>query len=152
MIIYILILALIFIGLDQFTKYLIVNNMALGDSNDIITNFFAITSHRNRGAAWGILENSRLFFLITTTIFLIGFFYYIIKQKNKLNNFDVLCFSLVIGGAIGNFIDRLWRHEVVDFLDFNLLGYKFPIFNLADTFICIGVFLLLIKVYREDEK
>ena len=150
MIIYILILALIFIGLDQFTKYLIVNNMALGDSNDIINNFFAITSHRNRGAAWGILEDSRLFFLITTTIFLIGFFYYIIKQKNKLNNFDVLCFSLIIGGALGNFIDRLLRHEVVDFLDFNLLGYKFPIFNLADTFICIGVFLLLIKVYREE--
>ena len=150
MIVYILILALIFVGLDQFTKYIVVNNMTLGESKEIIDNFFFFTSHRNRGAAWGILQDSRLFFIITTLLFILGFMYYILKQKNKLKIFDVISFSLVIGGALGNFIDRAWRYEVVDFLDFNFFGYSFPIFNLADTFICIGVFFLLLKVYKEE--
>lgn len=145
----ILILTLIFIALDQISKYIILNKMSLGESNVIIENFFSITSHRNRGAAWGILEDSRLFFIIVTIIILSALFIYFYKQRTKLNILDKFAASLLIGGAIGNFIDRVKTGEVVDFLDFNLLGYPFPIFNLADTFICIGVFLLMIKIYRE---
>ena len=129
---YIFIFALAFILFDQGSKYYIVEKMTLGQSSEIISNFFSITSHRNRGAAWGILQDSRLFFLAVTVLFLAILFYYMYNQKNTLTKFDILTFSLIMGGAIGNFIDRLIRHEVVDFLDFRIFSYDFPIFNLAD--------------------
>lgn len=148
--IFIFIATLILIFLDQITKYIIINNMVIGDTISIIQNFFSITSHRNRGAAWGILENSRLFFIVVTFIFLIILLGYILKNINKLKLIDKIMFSLILGGGLGNFIDRLKTGEVVDFLDFNILGYAFPIFNLADIFICLGVFLLVIKIYKEE--
>lgn len=148
--IFILIISIFLIILDQLSKYFIVGKMSLGQSNEVINNFFSITSHRNRGAAWGILQDSRYFFLAVTVIFLIILGYYIYKQKDSITKFDVLTFSLILGGALGNFIDRLVRHEVVDFLDFKIFGYDFPIFNLADCYICIGVLFLLIKIYREE--
>lgn len=148
--IFILIISIFLIILDQLSKYFIVGKMSLGQSNEVINNFFSITSHRNRGAAWGILQDSRYFFLAVTVIFLIILGYYIYKQKDSMTKFDVLTFSLILGGALGNFIDRLVRHEVVDFLDFKIFGYDFPIFNLADCYICIGVLFLLIKIYREE--
>lgn len=146
----IFIITCLLILLDQLSKNFIVNNFTLGESKEIISNFFSITSHRNRGAAWGILQDSRVFFLIVTAIFIVILTYYLFKQREKISSFDKYTFALIYGGAIGNFIDRLVRHEVVDFLDFNLFGYNFPIFNLADTFICIGVFFLMIKIYKEE--
>ncbi|MBU0278474.1 signal peptidase II [Gemella sp. zg-570] len=144
------IISIILILLDQVSKYLILTKFNLGESVEIINNFFYITSHRNRGAAWGILENSRIFFISITIIFLISIFYYLFKNLKKFKKIDYIIFSLIVGGAIGNFIDRIRTGEVVDFLDFNLFGYDFPIFNFADTFICIGVLLLAIKIYNED--
>ena len=143
---YIFIFALAFILFDQGSKYYIVEKMTLGQSSEIISNFFSITSHRNRGAAWGILQDSRLFFLAVTVLFLAILLYYVYNRKNTLTKFDILTFSLITGGAIGNFIDRLIRHEVVDFLDFRIFSYDFPIFNLADCYICIGVVFLLINI------
>ena len=148
----IFILACFLILLDQLSKNFIVNHFTLGESKEILSNFFNITSHRNRGAAWGILQDSRLFFLVVTVIFIAILTYYLFKQKNTLSSFDKGTFALVYGGAIGNFIDRLTRHEVVDFLDFRIFGYDFPIFNLADCFICVGVVFLLFKIYKEEEK
>lgn len=136
--------------LDQLSKNFIVNHFMLGESKEIISNFFSISSHRNRGAAWGILQDSRIFFLIVTIIFIAVLSYYLFKQRETLNSFDKGTFGLIYGGAIGNFIDRLTRHEVVDFLDFRIFGYDFPIFNLADCFICVGVLFLLIKIYKEE--
>ena len=146
----IFILACFLILLDQLSKNFIVNHFSLGESKEVIVNFFSISSHRNRGAAWGILQDSRLFFLIVTVIFIAILTYYLFKQKNTLSSFDKGTFALVYGGAIGNFIDRLTRHEVVDFLDLRIFGYDFPIFNLADCFICVGVIFLLFKIYKED--
>ena len=148
----IFILACFLILLDQLSKNFIVNHFVLGESKEIITNFFSISSHRNRGAAWGILQDSRLFFIIVTIIFIAILTYYLYKQRDSLLNFDKGTFALIYGGAIGNFIDRLTRHEVVDFLDFKIFGYDFPIFNLADCFICVGVVFLLFKIYKEEEK
>lgn len=149
---FIFITACFLILLDQLSKNFIVNHFTLGESKEILSNFFNITSHRNRGAAWGILQDSRLFFLIVTVIFIAILTYYLFKQKNTLSSFDKGTFALIYGGAIGNFIDRLTRHEVVDFLDFRIFGYDFPIFNLADCFICIGVLFLLFKIYKEEDK
>ncbi|MGX7078819.1 signal peptidase II [Gemella parahaemolysans] len=148
----IFILACFLILLDQLSKNFIVNHFSLGESKEVIANFFSISSHRNRGAAWGILQDSRLFFLVVTIIFVAILTYYLLKQKDSLSVFDKGTFALIYGGAIGNFIDRLTRHEVVDFLDFRIFGYDFPIFNLADCFICVGVLFLLYKIYKEDEK
>ena len=149
---FIFLTACFLILLDQLSKNFIVNHFTLGESKEILSNFFNITSHRNRGAAWGILQDSRLFFLIVTVIFIAILTYYLFKQKNTLSSFDKGTFALVYGGAIGNFIDRLTRHEVVDFLDFRIFGYDFPIFNLADCFICVGVLFLLFKIYKEEDK
>lgn len=147
----IFVIAGLLILLDQLSKNFIVNHFALGKSKEVITNFFSISSHRNRGAAWGILQDSRLFFIIVTIIFIAILTYYLLKQNNSLSTLDKGTFALIYGGAIGNFIDRLTRHEVVDFLDFRIFGYDFPIFNLADCFICVGVVFLLFKIYKEDK-
>lgn len=149
---FIFITACFLILFDQLSKNFIVNHFMLGESKEIISNFFNITSHRNRGAAWGILQDSRLFFIVVTLIFMGILSYYLFKHKGKLSSFDKITFSLIYAGAIGNFIDRLTRHEVVDFLDFRIFGYDFPIFNLADCFICIGVFFLMLKIYNEEDK
>ena len=149
---FIFITACFLILFDQLSKNFIVNHFMLGESKEIISNFFNITSHRNRGAAWGILQDSRLFFIVVTLIFMGILSYYLFKHKGKLSSFDKITFSLIYAGAIGNFIDRLTRHEVVDFLDFRIFEYDFPIFNLADCFICIGVFFLMLKIYNEEDK
>lgn len=149
---FIFITACFLILLDQLSKNFIVNHFTLGESKEILSNFFNITSHRNRGAAWGILQDSRLFFIVVTIIFMAILSYYLFKHKGKLTIVDKFTFSLIYAGAIGNFIDRLTRHEVVDFLDFRIFGYDFPIFNLADCFICIGVFFLMLKIYNEEDK
>lgn len=148
---FIIVLSIIFVVIDQISKQYVLNNMFLGQRIEMVKDFFYITSHRNRGAAWGIFQDARIFFIVTTTIFLVALVYYLLKNIKTLNLVDKILFSLIFGGAIGNFIDRVKSGEVVDFLDFIIFSYDFPIFNFADTFICIGVGLLLIKVYREEE-
>lgn len=145
----IVVISIILVLIDQISKKIIELNYNIGDSKEIIKNFFYITSHRNRGAAWGILQNSRYLFLFITILFLFLLFFYIYKNKVLLKINDYVMFSLIIGGALGNFLDRIIKGEVVDFLDFHIFGYDFPIFNLADTFICLGIFLLALKIYKE---
>lgn len=145
------IIALCVIIIDQMTKWLIVKNMELHESIPIIDNFFAITSHRNKGAAWGILQGQMTFFYIVTIIVVIGIVYMLHKhgKENKLFAFSL---SIILGGAIGNFIDRIFRKEVVDFLDFMIFSYDFPIFNVADSALTVGVILIIIATIFEDGK
>lgn len=147
-------IALFIIAIDQFTKYLIVKNMELGESIPIIQNFFYITSHRNRGAAWGILQDQMWLFYIITVIVVIIVIYYLEKHaKGKI--LLQLSLAFILGGAIGNFIDRLFRKEVVDFLDTYIFSYDFPIFNIADSALTIGVgfmFIQLILETKEEKK
>src|SRR5690625_1667270 len=125
-------LALFVIILDQFTKWLIVTKMDLYESILVIDHFFSITSHRDKGAAWGILQGQMTFFYIITAIVIIGIIYY--SHKYARDNMPlIISLGLIFGGAIGNFIDRLFRKEVVDLLDFIIFTYDFPIFNVADS-------------------
>ncbi|WP_174733858.1 signal peptidase II [Mesobacillus harenae] len=145
------IIALVVILLDQVTKWLIVKRMALGDSIQVIENFLYITSHRNRGAAWGILQGQMWFFYIVTVIVIIGIIYYIqtaVKGKWLLG----ISLGLMLGGAIGNFIDRVYRKEVVDFINTYIFGYNFPIFNIADSALVIGVGLLMVQMIQEERQ
>ena len=136
-------------GLDQLTKWLVVKNMYLTESISVIGDFLRFTSHRNRGAAWGILEGRFWIFYIITAI-VVGFIIYYV-MKYKITDFlSLFTFGLIMGGALGNFIDRLFRGEVVDFLEVNFPFYDtFPIFNVADSALTIGVLLFAFLVLKE---
>jgi signal peptidase II len=145
------IIALFVIALDQLTKWLIVKNFELGESVKVIEDFLYITSHRNRGAAWGILQGQMWFFYVITVIVIIGIIYYIQKAaKGKM--LLGLSLGLMLGGAIGNFIDRVYRKEVVDFINTYIFGYDFPVFNIADSALVIGVGMLMIQMLLEERE
>lgn len=136
--------------LDQLTKQIIVSTMNLGESIEVIKGFFYITSHQNDGAAWGILEG-QMIILIFITIISFVLFYYLLKEidfKEKL--LYSIAVSLLISGAIGNFIDRVLAGYVVDFLDFIIFGYDFPTFNVADMALVIGVAVFAFDILKED--
>ena len=143
--------ALIVIGMDQLTKWLVIQKMDLYESIPIIDHFFYITSHRNAGAAWGILQGQMAFFYIVTVFVIIGLIYYMEKYARN-NKLTAVSLSLILGGAIGNFIDRLLRQEVVDFLDVMIFTYDFPIFNVADSCLVIGVILIFIATIMEEKR
>lgn len=144
-------ISLIAIAFDQFTKWLIVVNMKLGESITVIDNFLYITSHRNTGAAWGILKGQMWFFYIVTIIVVIFIIYYLQKYGKGKPLFS-LSLALMLGGAIGNFIDRLFRKEVVDFINVYIFNYDFPIFNVADSCLVVGVGLLMLQMILEERR
>ncbi|OQP05430.1 signal peptidase II [Geobacillus sp. 44B] len=140
------IIALAVIAIDQWTKWLVVKYMRLGESIPIIPNVLYITSHRNRGAAWGILQGQFWLFYLITVIVVIGLIVYIQRLSRGERLFGV-ALGLMLGGAIGNFIDRLFRKEVVDFIHAYIGTYSFPVFNIADSALTLGVALLFIKMF-----
>ncbi|WP_028986911.1 signal peptidase II [Thermicanus aegyptius] len=137
---YYILLALLVFLLDQGSKWMVVHFMNYGDTIPLWPGVFHITSHRNAGAAFGILQNQRGLFLLITVVVVVGIVAVLWRLKGK-NPLLSVALSLVLGGALGNFLDRLVAGEVVDFLDFRLIHY--PIFNLADSSIVIGVGLIL---------
>ncbi len=143
------ILALFVIALDQITKIIVATQMTLHQSIEIIPNFFYITSHRNSGAAWGILQGQMWLFYIVTIIVIGVIIYYMRLYKGQYPLLNI-GFALILGGAIGNFIDRVRIQEVIDFLDFNIFGYNFPIFNVADSALTIGVIIVIILIIYDE--
>lgn len=143
-----LIVAIVILIIDQLTKKIITATMNIGDSYEVIPHFLNITSHRNNGAAWGILSGKMGFFYIITLIILAVLIIFYIKET-KYNAFMQVAISLLFAGALGNFIDRLFNGEVVDFIDTNIFGYDFPIFNVADSSLTIGVILVIIALLKD---
>ena len=142
-------IAIFILIIDQLWKSAIVKWMEIGQTIPIWEGVFHLTSLRNKGAAFGILQNQRLFFIIVTLIAVFGIIYYL-QTEGKKNRRISFALSLLLGGALGNFYDRLVRGEVVDSLDFRLID--FPIFNLADVFIFTGVTLMLLDMWLETRK
>lgn len=127
---------------DQISKYFAHLKLEGNNPIVIIDNFFQLSYVKNYGAAWGILQNQRYFFIILTMIIIISLALYVRHNKN-LNKLTIVSIFLIIGGAIGNLIDRIKMGYVIDFLDFNFGNfYDFPVFNFADSFIVIGTFLM----------
>jgi signal peptidase II len=135
--------------LDVLTKLTIVNNYNLYESKEIINNFFSITYIQNNGAAWSILEGKILFFYVITIVAL-GFIFYLYKSCDS--SFQKFSIALVIAGTIGNFIDRIRLGYVVDFLDFIIFGYDFPVFNVADMCLVVGCALLIVSFIKEEKQ
>lgn len=138
--------------LDQVTKKIIVYTMDEGDSIEVIKDFFALASHRNTGASFGMLPGAMTSFYIITAVALV-LFYFFIQEVDLINKkFYSYGVVLMIGGTIGNFIDRVLYQEVVDFLDFLIFGYDFAIFNVADICLTVGVALFTIDIIFFDAK
>ena len=135
---------------DQVSKVIISTYLNLNDSIPVIKNFFNITLNYNYGAAWGILKNNTIFLIIISIIAIIIIMRYSYSFKKNIRN--NIAFSILLGGIAGNLADRLFLGYVRDFLDFKIGSYNFPIFNLADTFIVIGVTLLIIAILKGEDK
>ena len=145
------IISLIIVAIDQLTKFIVKNNIDYGRRIPVIDKFFYLTYHENTGAAWGLMQGGRMFFIPITIILIIFMGYYIYRSKNLLFK---TALSFVIGGAIGNLIDRIRVGGVTDFLDFHFGSYNFPTFNAADSFIVIGTILLsyyILFVYKGND-
>ena len=153
-------IALIVLILDRLSKWVIVSRLELYDTVPVIGSFFEITSHRNTGAAFSILEGQRWFFLTITVVVTIGLVIYMlrtIRNKRRVLSWGL---ALILGGALGNFIDRALYGEVVDFLKFNFkfdffgkaIDYTYPIFNIADCGIVIGVGLIFLDALLDWRK
>lgn len=146
-------LAVFVVILDQWTKWLIVKNMEFGERISVWDPWFGILSHRNRGAAWGMLEGQMWLFSIVTIGVICAILYFYHKEAKGKPIFQVGLMFL-LGGAIGNFIDRIFRGEVVDFVHvlIPVINYDFPIFNIADAALTMAVVILMIGLIVEDKK
>lgn len=140
---------LMFIICDQLIKILITNNLVPYQYIDVIKNFITITHVHNTGAAFSILSDNVWLLIGISLIALVLIYYYILK-KIVITKLNILIYSLLIGGIIGNLIDRIIHGYVIDYISVNIFGYHFPVFNLADIGIVVSVFLLFIKTFKEE--
>ena len=138
----------IFVLIDQIIK-VVVSNMK--NNIVIIKNFFCLTYVENTGAAFSILESKRIFLIIIAIGALYLIYKFLIKDK-KLTTPETLIYSLLIGGIVGNLIDRIIYGYVIDYLEFILFNHYMPIFNFADICIVIGTILFLFETIKEDKK
>ncbi|HPD00770.1 MAG TPA: signal peptidase II [Acetivibrio sp.] len=148
-----IIIIVLILALDQITKFIVSSNFELGDSTTIIDNFFHIVHWRNTGAAWGIMQNGKYVLVPVTFLLVLLMAYFMYKYNNKLLR---VALSMVIGGALGNLIDRVFRSGgVVDFLDFQFGSYHFPSFNIADSFVVVGTIIMayyLFFIHKDKEE
>ena len=140
------------VALDQLTKQFITRTMEIGDSTPIIDDFLYITYHRNSGAAFGILQGQMIFFYIITAIAIISIVIWLSKIDMKREKVLAMALALILGGAIGNFIDRVIYQAVIDFVHTIWWGNSFPIFNVADVALTIGAILMAVDLVILDRK
>lgn len=148
------IISLVFLlFIDQYSKYLIIQNFELNDTKPIIKDVFELHYIRNTGAAWGIFKDQQLFFCVSTIFVSILAMLIFVRcvNLNKFKDLQILII-FILSGAFGNLIDRLRFQYVIDFLYFKLID--FPIFNIADCYISVSVtvtILLLLFKYSEED-
>ncbi|WP_284298122.1 signal peptidase II [Thalassotalea loyana] len=146
-------LTLIFLIVDQATKHYVANNMDLYQSIEVLS-FFNITYVHNLGAAFSFLADQsgwqRWFFAAIATIASVIFTYWL--YKTPVNNKKLcIAFALLLSGALGNLIDRVMLGYVIDFLDFTIINYRWPAFNVADSVIFIGAGLMIIDSFAQEK-
>lgn len=144
------IIAILCIFLDQLSKLIIVNTFNLYQNKEIIKNFFSLTYVKNTGAAWSILDGKVPLLIIITIISLIFIIRFVFKDEN-VKKIDAITYGMLLGGIIGNLIDRIAYGYVIDFLSFIIFKYNFPVFNIADSLIVVSVFLMIITSFWGDK-
>ena len=142
---YFLSLSILIILIDQSTKYLMFHNKKLFINKDFL--LFKLDFVKNYGAAFNIFNGSRIFLSLISILFSI-LLIYLIFRKNTLNSFDLYSYSFILGGTIGNGIDRIYKGFVVDFINLNIIN--FPVFNIADISINIGFIILLYNIFKKN--
>ena len=144
-IVFSVIIAGLLLLLDQITKVLIVQYFRLGESQLVINNFFSLTYVTNKGAAWGILSGYGWLLLLIAVFVMIATIYFMRWLTEGFNE-RYLALLMIVSGIVGNSIDRIWRGEVVDFLDLHIANYHWPpVFNVADSAICVGVCIFFLS-------
>lgn len=143
----IIIVVIISLLLDIGSKFLVSRIFILNESKTIIDNFLNITYVRNTGAAWSILDNNTWIVTVISLLIIIGIIYYVYRNRVSKKILKI-GYGLILGGAIGNFIDRIVYGYVIDFIDIDIFEWNYPIFNLADMFIVVGVILVMIDAWR----
>ena len=142
--------SLLFFIVDYLSKLLIKSNFDLFQSIEIIPGFFNLTFVYNEGAAFSILEGKKILFVLLGLFLIIGLL--IFAGREKINNYKIICYSLLIGGVLGNMFDRIFYQGVVDFFAFKLFNYEAPIFNVADSFIVIATILIIVDSMRRKNE
>lgn len=147
------VLALCVFGLDQLSKYLVALNLPLGRSwmpIEAVGDWLRVTHVQNSGAAFGMFREGGLLFLMVAIVVTIGILYYYLKHRRTAPLWMHLCLGLMLGGAVGNMVDRLRFGYVVDFIDFGYKANWWPVFNVADSSVVVGVTLLAIYMSFEQ--
>jgi signal peptidase II len=138
---------LLVIAADQISKQTIVNSFTFAEDFPIFTSWLSFTLAYNKGAAFGFMsdlsEGTRQCALAAAALLAIGWMIYLIKTEYRESELAKVCVGLVLGGAIGNVIDRIRYGHVIDFIDVHWSSWHYPAFNIADSAICIGVFLMV---------
>ena len=136
--------------IDQISKFIVSNNLVLYEKNEVIKNFFNITYVQNKGAAWGILKGN-VFLLVIITIASLFFICRFIFKEENISKIEGVSYGMLLGGILGNLIDRIVHNYVIDFLDFKIFNYDYPVFNVADILIVISVIIMVISCFRGDK-
>ena len=139
-----ILITMLLVVIDQISKELINIYLRLNESIKIINNFFYITNAHNEGAAWSILSGNTLILIIITFISI-----YLIHKYTK--EYKGIFKYILYGGIIGNLIDRIFYGYVRDFIDFRIFNYNYPVFNISDICIFIGIFILVIKIVKDEK-
>jgi len=142
-------IALVCLLLDQVSKLIAIKNLIEFRSVPVINNFFYWTLCYNTGGAWSIFSNSTWLLALISIVALCFIVYTIIRSKSKLY---LASASVFVGGLMGNLIDRIFNQKVTDFIDFVILGYDFPVFNIADICICVSAFFIVLSVLKEEKE
>lgn len=151
-----LLISIAILAADQLTKEWVDRSLFIHESRTVIPDFFNLVHTRNTGAVFGVFQDTAwpiipklLMLLSMAALGLILLFFYRSSSEEKLN---LVGLSMILGGAAGNIIDRIFRASVVDFLEFYIGSFHWPAFNVADSAICTGIFLLLLRALREHNQ
>jgi signal peptidase II len=136
------------VAIDQLTKWLAVVHLSESAAKVFIPGLVEFTYHENPGAAWGMLQNHRWVFMLTSTVAIIAILIYLVKSRKDLHPMSVTAFTLIVAGGIGNMIDRLLIGYVVDFINF--LFIDFPVFNFADMCVTVGAAIMIVWLLFVD--
>lgn len=145
------IITILMVAADRITKFYISSTMDIGEKTGVIDNFFYITHHTNKGAAWGMFHDANMTLILgimSVIVSIVMIFVYFKFDKWPIH----LSLAMIISGALGNAYGRILHGEVTDFLDFYIFGYDFPIFNVADMMVTLGTAVLIVYIlffYKE---